>query len=83
MTGRVQQIPEQTIGASYGDALMAAIGTGLVPADADWTRHGHDVTPNPEVGEIYDRLYADYVGLYPATADIVHRLAELQESTPR
>ena len=83
VTGRVQQIPEQTIGASYGDALMAAIGTGLVPADADWTRHGHDVTPNPEVGEIYDRLYADYVGLYPATADIVHRLAELQESTAR
>ena len=29
VTGRGQQVPEQTIGASYGDALMAAIGGGL------------------------------------------------------
>ena len=31
VTGREQQVPDQTIGASYGDALLAAIGTGLVP----------------------------------------------------
>ena len=31
ITGRPQLVPEQAIGASYGDALMAAIGVGLVP----------------------------------------------------
>ena len=40
VTGREQQIPQQTIGASYGDALLAAIGTGLVPPDTDWARAG-------------------------------------------
>lgn len=47
VTGREQQIPAQTIGASYGDALLAAIGAGLVPPDTDWARPGRIVTPDP------------------------------------
>ncbi|MFP5346881.1 MAG: FGGY-family carbohydrate kinase, partial [Actinomycetes bacterium] len=35
--GCEQLVPAQTIGASYGDALLAAIGTGLVPPSTDWT----------------------------------------------
>lgn len=33
--GREQDLPAQTIGASYGDALLAAIGTGTVPPETD------------------------------------------------
>ena len=80
VTGRVQQVPRHTIGASYGDALMAAIGVGLVPADTDWTELADEVLPDPTRRPVYDQLYADYVDLYPATKDIVHRLARLQES---
>lgn len=36
--------------------------------------------PNPAVREVYDRLYAAYGELYPATRKSVHLLAELQES---
>ena len=36
--GRVQDIPAQTVGASYGDALLAAAAVGLVPPDTDWTK---------------------------------------------
>ena len=31
ITGRTQLVPAQALGASYGDALLAAIGVGLVP----------------------------------------------------
>lgn len=79
VTGREQQLPAQTIGASYGDALMAAIGTGLVPASTDWSRIERTVVPDPTTRAVYDELYDVYTGLYPATLDHVHRLAALQQ----
>ncbi len=80
VTGREQLLPAETVGASYGDALLAAIGVGLVPAATDWARVDRRVQPNPAVREVYDRLYAAYGELYPATRTSVHLLAELQES---
>lgn len=75
VTDRVQLVPEQAIGASYGDALLAAIGVGLVPADTDWTKIAHEIQPNPRNRELYDELYETWRGLYPATRDVVHRLS--------
>lgn len=79
VTGRDQQVPEQTIGASYGDALLAAIGIGQVPPETDWARIGQVVRPDPGTRAVYDSLSEIYDGLYPATRGQVHRLAELQE----
>ena len=79
VTGRQQLVPEQTIGASYGDALMAAIGSGLAPADADWTRPGEMVVPDARARPTYDELYSQFTDLYPATMPHVHHLARLQE----
>jgi xylulokinase len=76
LTGEAQRIPKQTIGAAYGDALLAAIGVGLVPADTDWTRHARIVTPNEQTRDIYNELYPRYSELYTATASIVHKLQE-------
>jgi xylulokinase len=73
-----QAIPRETVGASYGDALMAAIGAGLVPPDTDWTETAETVAPDPAVAQRYDELYAEYLRLYPATAAVSHRLAALQ-----
>jgi xylulokinase len=75
ITGRPQLVPEQAIGASYGDALLAAIGTGLVPPDTDWARIAREITPDPDHQARYDDLYATWRELYPATRDQVHRLA--------
>ena len=72
-------MPEQTIGASYGDALMAGIGTEHVPPETDWARTGRVVTPDPTIRELYDGLYRGYCDLYPATKACVHQLAQLQE----
>ena len=80
ITGRDQDIPAQTIGASYGDALLAGIGTGLVPPETDWAAAGRTVVPDPAARATYDQLFARYTELYPATRAIVHDLARLQEA---
>ena len=79
VTGREQLVPAQTIGASYGDALLAGIGAGLLDPATDWARAGSVVTPDPTRRALYDELYATYVDLYPATRDLVHALADRQE----
>ncbi len=76
ITGRPQLGPEQAIGASYGDALLAAIGVGLVPPDTDWARITREIKPDPRNRDLYDGLYATWSELYPATRNQVHRLAE-------
>jgi xylulokinase len=78
--GREQQVPETTIGASYGDALLAAIGTRTVDAATDWARIDHIVTPDPSNRGVYDNLYRAYRELYPATRAHMHLLASLQRS---
>lgn len=78
-----QQVPMQTIGACYGDCLLAAIGVGLVSARTDWSQPRLTVEPRPEHRELYDRLYALYTGLYRETADTVHHLAKLDSGGTR
>jgi xylulokinase len=81
VTGRPQVLPAETIGASYGDALLSAIGTGLVEPGTDWARIQDTVLPDEAKSELYEELYAAYRSLYPATRGVVHRLAHLQESS--
>ena len=76
--GEVQELPEQTVGAAYGAALLAGIASGLVEEEADWSRIVATVDPDPENREVYEELYAIYKDLYPATRDQVHALAKMQ-----
>jgi xylulokinase len=77
ITGRPQLVPEQAIGASYGDALMAAIGVGLVAPETDWAKIEREITPNPAHRARYDELYELWRELYPVTRDLVHRLGRI------
>jgi xylulokinase len=79
VTGRSQDLPEQTIGAAYGDALLAARAVGLVGQDEDWSRIVSTVEPDEQNREIYDQLYGIYRNLYPATREASHSLADLQK----
>jgi xylulokinase len=78
-TGAAQEVPEQTIGAAYGDALLAAIAARVVAPETDWTRPARHVEPDPAAAPLYDELFELYVQLYEATAPVSHRLARLQE----
>jgi xylulokinase len=77
VTGTPQQIPDQTIGASYGDALLAAIGVGLVTPETDWTTISRTSIPNPETHELYGEIFELYSQLYVDTSDVVHQLGAL------
>jgi xylulokinase len=78
VTGRPQDLPEQTIGASYGDALLAARSVGLAEPDTDWTRVLATVEPEAENRQVYNEMYRIYRDLYPATREQVHKLADMQ-----
>jgi xylulokinase len=75
ITGRPQLVAEQGVGASYGDALLAAIAVGLVPPETDWAKIAREITPRAENRALYDDLYGTWLELYPATKEQVHRLA--------
>jgi len=77
--GRPQDLPERTIGAAYGDALLAARAIGLAEPDTDWSKVSETVEPNEENREVYDELYGIYRDLYPATRDQMHALAGMQK----
>lgn len=79
VTGVTQELPSQTIGAAYGDALLAAIGAGAASPETDWTEVAAVVEPDPVNRGVYDELFELYLELYPATTEISHRLAALQE----
>ncbi|WP_183044521.1 FGGY-family carbohydrate kinase [Pseudarthrobacter phenanthrenivorans] len=79
ISGRPQIVPKVTIGASYGDALMAAVGTGCVGPDTDWMQTARIVEPDPRTGAVYEDLYQQYLSLYPANREHMHFLARWQE----
>ncbi len=79
VTGLRQVIPAVTIGASYGDALLAGMGAGLVAPDARWNAPAETLVPDPPARARYDALYRVYRSLYPATREQAHALARVQE----
>jgi xylulokinase len=72
--------------AAVGAAILAATGTGVHPdaraAIRAMVRIAERAEPRADAGARYDELYRVYRELYPATADIQHRLADLG-GTPR
>ncbi len=69
ISGMGQIIRQKTIGASYGDAFLAALALGEVAAaDIDqWNPVASSIMPRAELKPIYDRQHAIFRGLYPAT----------------
>lgn len=79
VTGRVQGLPRESIGASYGDALLGAIGLGYADEGTRWNSISEWVQPDEPKRELYDTLYGLYRELYVATKRCVHALADLQD----
>lgn len=78
ITGREQQVPGETVGACYGDALLAAIGTDVAVEPDHWNPVNATVTPQQANTERYDAYYRHYLDLYQSTVDTQHFLAEQQ-----
>jgi xylulokinase len=79
VTGLPQRIPSVTVGASYGDALLAAVMTGLADPGSDWNPTATVV--EPRAAGIYDDLYGRFRALYRDTRESSHWLAEFQRES--
>ncbi len=73
--GFEQIVPRQRIGASYGDAFIAGLASGLLQMDdiEAWTNEHTTIEPG-QSRELYDDGYAHYRELYATTAPIQHDL---------
>ena len=70
-------VPKVTVGACYGDAMMAAIACGAwKDFDELASKVQPDVIYEPDMAnhEAYKRYQSIFDDLYPATKDLVHRL---------
>jgi xylulokinase len=77
VTGRNQEVPTYTIGASYGAAYLAASSIGS-PSISEWNPVAETVQPSEQDAHGYEELYGLYRELYPATEQIAHALAARQ-----
>lgn len=75
VTGLPQDLPSLTVGASYGDARIAADADGV--DTTGWNPVAERLEPDPAVRATYDELFTLYRSAYPAVADLTHRLRAL------
>jgi xylulokinase len=79
ITGLAQEIRTHSIGASYGDAFLAA--QLISEPDIDrWNPITEVVQPNPDAAARYERLYGLYRKLYLDALEVTHALAEWQDN---
>lgn len=79
-TGHTVRTAKVTIGSSYGDAMIAAIGAGRFGGYADLAEHiesGSVFSPNMEKHAVYLKYRSIYARLYEATKPLMHELAAL------
>jgi xylulokinase len=81
VVGISMNIPEQIIGASYGDAFIAGLGVNVFNDYEDivkWVRMQHVIQPRPENQVIYDEYFKIFKALYPATKPLMHQLSDIK-----
>ncbi|MEA2512425.1 MAG: xylulokinase [Thermomicrobiales bacterium] len=80
-SGLAQDVPERTIGASYGDAFLAGVATGIIPDRSalhrDWVKIQARLAPDPNRHEAYEPYYGVYRRLYETAKEELHELARL------
>ena len=76
VSGRTQIVREKTIGASYGDAFIAALAVGDAARDdiARWNPVIAEISPRAELLELYERRYRVFRGLYEQTKGLMHEV---------
>lgn len=85
VAGLPQIVPERTVGASYGDAMLAGLATGLIPdvsaLTRDWVKTAEILAPRPAEHALYTDYYAVYRSLYDHARDDLHALTGLARRT--
>jgi xylulokinase len=74
ITGCPQNLPRQKLGACYGDAYLAAVGTDYFAGINEigrWVRMEEEIVPNASFQTIYDEGYQRYRELYNSTRHLL------------
>ena len=72
-------IPQQQIGASFGDAFMAGVGIGLFKDLTEinrWVKIEKTIKPDLETHEKYALNYRLFRSLYEANSPFMHELSD-------
>lgn len=81
VTGVAQDLPARTIGASFGDAYLAGIATGIVgdrtSLQRDWVQIERRLEPDADRHAIYRQYYQVYRDLYENAKNQLHALARM------
>lgn len=75
VTGLPQQVRRETIGASYGDAMLAAQAMD-VPGTAAWNPISSVIEPDVATAGLHDRRFHSYLELYEQTRAVIAGLDE-------
>jgi xylulokinase len=78
VTGVSQIVPQHTIGAALGDAMLAAEALGIEGSDG-WNSAAVTIEPDPRNTSFYDRLFDQYRQAYLDTRELTHRLVDLNQ----
>jgi len=74
ITGCPQNLPRQRLGACYGDAFLAAVGSNFfdsVDEVGRWVDIEEEIVPNEASKAVYDEGYARYRDLYNSTRHLL------------
>jgi xylulokinase len=73
VSGRTQVLRATTMGASYGDAFLAALAVGDVRRDdiERWNPVMGEVRPDAATAPVYERTYATFRALYERNRDLM------------
>ena len=74
ITGCSQHLSHQKLGACYGDAFLAAVGSNYISSIneiAKWVRLEEEITPVETAKPIYDEGYERYRKLYQSTRHLL------------
>ena len=76
VSGRAQIVPDQTVGASFGDAYLAGLAAGVLSRGdlASWVRGGTRVVPDAVANARYREDQGIFRRLYEETKETVHAL---------
>ncbi|MBC8535791.1 FGGY-family carbohydrate kinase [Feifania hominis] len=77
VTGETIHTSQITVGASYGDCMLAGLGVGYYRDRSEFDRlikPGVTYSPNAGQHELYKPLRKLYDELYPATKELMHKL---------
>jgi xylulokinase len=76
VSGRTQTVREKTIGASYGDAFLAALAVGDARKEdiRTWNPVAYEIVADSANADVYARQFGVFKDIYARTHDLMRRL---------